>query len=80
MNYREEENSVNYDCEMQPLYDMSITDMLKYKKIYIYLKINAGLALLKSFRFLVLSLRGLSKVFCCFFFNPWGKLPRITFC
>ena len=53
---------------MLPLYDISISDMLKYKNIYIYLKINAGLALLKSFRSLVLSLRGLSKVFFCLFF------------
>ena len=42
-----------------------------------HLKINAGLALPKSFRSPVLSLRGLSEVI---FFYPWGKLPRISDC
>lgn len=36
MNCKEGENSVNYDCEMPPLYDISISDMVKYKYIYIF--------------------------------------------
>ena len=68
MNCKEGENSVNYDCEMPPLYD--IFQICENIKIYIHLKTNAGLARLKSFRSPVFSLGGLSEVF----FLSMGKI------